>query len=190
MALPHTSFARSLLAVWLVALALASWPRLPSAEETRAVPQSKTQVTLSFAPVVKKAAPAVVNVYAQRVEKLPPRNPLFDDPVFRRFFGEGKPPRRREGAIARLRRDRRSVRPRRDQQSRHREHDRREGGAARPPRIPGGNPAARSAQRSRHPAHQGRRPRLFRCWNWAIPTPSRSATSRWPSATPSASARP
>ncbi len=32
--------------------------------------------------------PAVVNVYASRVETMP-RNPLFDDPIFRRFFGGG-----------------------------------------------------------------------------------------------------
>jgi len=37
--------------------------------------------------VVKKARPAVVNVYASRVETMP-RNPLFDDPIFRRFFGD------------------------------------------------------------------------------------------------------
>jgi Do/DeqQ family serine protease len=51
-------------------------------------PQSPAQVRLSFAPVVKKVAPAVVNVYASRVEKTP-RNPLFDDPIFQRFFGGG-----------------------------------------------------------------------------------------------------
>jgi Do/DeqQ family serine protease len=51
------------------------------------VPQSPAEVHLSFAPVVKKAQPAVVNVYASRVDKMP-RNPLFDDPVFRRFFGQ------------------------------------------------------------------------------------------------------
>ncbi len=50
------------------------------------VPQDLGQVHLSFAPVVKKARPAVVNVYASRVETMP-KNPLFDDPVFRRFFG-------------------------------------------------------------------------------------------------------
>ena len=33
----------------------------------RTAPQSPAQVRLSFAPVVKKAAPAVVNVYASRV---------------------------------------------------------------------------------------------------------------------------
>src|SRR5271168_4527279 len=52
----------------------------------RTTPQSPAQVRLSFAPVVKKAAPAVVNVYASRVETMP-QNPLFDDPIFRRFFG-------------------------------------------------------------------------------------------------------
>jgi Do/DeqQ family serine protease len=51
-------------------------------------PQSPNQVRLSFAPVVKKVAPAVVNVYASRVETAP-RNPLFDDPIFRQFFGGG-----------------------------------------------------------------------------------------------------
>jgi len=58
-----------------------------NAETTpRAVPKSEAQVRLSFAPVVKKVAPAVVNVYASRVETMP-HNPLFDDPIFRRFFG-------------------------------------------------------------------------------------------------------
>ncbi len=54
--------------------------------EAKQVPQSREEVSLSFAPIVKKAAPAVVNVYASRTEKLQ-RNPLFDDPVFRQFFG-------------------------------------------------------------------------------------------------------
>ena len=54
----------------------------------RATPQGPAQVRLSFAPVVKKVAPAVVNVYASRVETMP-RNPLFDDPIFRQFFGGG-----------------------------------------------------------------------------------------------------
>ncbi len=54
----------------------------------KVAPQSPAQARLSFAPVVKKVAPAVVNVYASRVETMP-RNPLFDDPIFRRFFGGG-----------------------------------------------------------------------------------------------------
>ncbi len=59
--------------------------------EERQVPQSKAEVVLSFAPVAKKAQPAVVNVFASRTEKRV-HNPLFDDPVFRRFFGDGSAP--------------------------------------------------------------------------------------------------
>jgi Do/DeqQ family serine protease len=71
----------------LVALiALASLPSLAQAAE-KTVPQSRTEVTFSFAPVVKKAAPAVVNVYASRTDRTQ-RNPLFDDPIFRHFFGD------------------------------------------------------------------------------------------------------
>ena len=57
----------------------------------RALPQSRAEIALSFAPVVRKAQPAVVNVYASRTERRPV-NPLFDDPVFRRFFGGGDGP--------------------------------------------------------------------------------------------------
>ncbi len=60
---------------------------LPARADERAVPQSRGEVTLSFAPVVKQAAPAVVNVYASRTERTP-RNALFDDPIFRHFFGD------------------------------------------------------------------------------------------------------
>ncbi len=49
-------------------------------------PQSRADISLSFAPVVKRAAPAVVNVYAQRKVQ-GASNPFFDDPFFRRFFG-------------------------------------------------------------------------------------------------------
>jgi Do/DeqQ family serine protease len=58
------------------------------AEPLRQVPQAQNEVLLSFAPVVKNAQPAVVNVYASRTDKRP-RNSLFDDPIFRHFFGEG-----------------------------------------------------------------------------------------------------
>ena len=60
------------------------------AEEVRQVPRTHEEALLSFAPVAKLARPGVVNVYASRVDKLQ-RNPLFDDPVFRQFFGEAAP---------------------------------------------------------------------------------------------------
>jgi Do/DeqQ family serine protease len=63
-----------------------------SPEALRQLPASQADVVLSFAPVVKKVQPAVVNVYASRTDRRP-QNPLFDDPIFRRFFGEGGPGR-------------------------------------------------------------------------------------------------
>src|SRR5262245_49304977 len=56
-----------------------------SAQERR-VPASPSEVRLSYAPVVQRAAPAVVNVYAARAVATN-RNPFLDDPIFRRFFG-------------------------------------------------------------------------------------------------------
>ena len=56
-----------------------------AAAQERRVPTSTAAVMLSFAPVVKKVAPAVVNVYAAKVVQN--RNPLFNDPIFRHFFG-------------------------------------------------------------------------------------------------------
>jgi Do/DeqQ family serine protease len=54
------------------------------AQERRA-PASAAEVQLSFAPVVHRVAPAVVNVYAARVVEN--RNPFLNDPFFRQFFG-------------------------------------------------------------------------------------------------------
>jgi Do/DeqQ family serine protease len=51
----------------------------------RRVPTTPSELRLSYAPVVQRAAPAVVNVYAAKTVAV--RNPLFDDPIFRRFFG-------------------------------------------------------------------------------------------------------
>ena len=53
------------------------------------VPQSRAQIQLSFASVVKQTAPAVVNVYARRVVRQPGIPGFSDDPFFRRFFGDG-----------------------------------------------------------------------------------------------------
>ena len=58
-----------------IATAVAQERRVPTAAELR----------LSYAPVVQHVAPAVVNVYAAKVVQN--RQPLFDDPIFRRFFG-------------------------------------------------------------------------------------------------------
>ncbi len=55
------------------------------AQVQRVAPESATQVQLSFAPIVREAAPAVVNVYSRRV--IAQRSPFAGDPFFERFFG-------------------------------------------------------------------------------------------------------
>ncbi|QYK42538.1 MAG: trypsin-like peptidase domain-containing protein [Paracoccaceae bacterium] len=71
---------RSLPAV-LAAVLLA----LPLAAET--VPATRAEVQLTFAPLVRAAAPAVVNIYATRIvaDRV---NPFAADPFFRDFFGD------------------------------------------------------------------------------------------------------
>ena len=69
-----------------VGLALAAGPDALAAEKQ--VPLTKAEMLLSFSPLVKKAAPAVVNIYASKVVSQRQSLPLFDDPFFRRFFGE------------------------------------------------------------------------------------------------------
>jgi Do/DeqQ family serine protease len=69
----------------LVASLLVIFAWAPAMGEDARVPSSAAEIKLSFAPVVKRVAPAVVNVYAARV--IENRFPMFDDPIFRRFFG-------------------------------------------------------------------------------------------------------
>jgi Do/DeqQ family serine protease len=66
----------------------------------RVVPESQIAIKQSFAPVVKKAAPTVVNVYVQhRVEQMV--SPFGDDPIFGQLFGErfGVPRQRIENSL-------------------------------------------------------------------------------------------
>jgi Do/DeqQ family serine protease len=64
---------------------------LPAGAQQRQVPTSSAQLQLSYAPVVQRVAPAVVNVYAQHI--VANNNPFMADPFFRQFFGGGGMPR-------------------------------------------------------------------------------------------------
>src|SRR6201986_4309206 len=57
----------------------------PALAQDRKVPSSQAELQLSYAPIVQRVQPAVVNVYAAKVVQN--HNPLLDDPIFRRFFG-------------------------------------------------------------------------------------------------------
>lgn len=63
----------------------------------RAVPDSMSAVKLSFAPVVERVAPAVVNIFSQRVVQQ--RSPFAGDPFFERFFGGANPRERVQNSL-------------------------------------------------------------------------------------------
>ena len=73
----------------LTALVVLGASGLGEAVAQKKVPQSRVEVQLSYAPLVKLVAPAVVNIYTRRVVQEVVRSPLFNDPFFKRFFGQG-----------------------------------------------------------------------------------------------------
>src|SRR6201995_1754876 len=70
-----------ILATVLVSLALT----VAASAQDRKVPSSQAELQLSYAPIVQRVQPAVVNVYAAKIVQN--HNPFLDDPIFRRFFG-------------------------------------------------------------------------------------------------------
>ena len=54
----------------------------------RVVPEDAEAVRLSFAPLVRAAAPAVVCVTARRTAVQSEADTFYDDPIFRHFFGD------------------------------------------------------------------------------------------------------
>jgi serine protease Do len=92
------AFAALLRAILMAAFALAA---SGAAAQEQAVPQSRAEIELSFAPIVKQVAPAVVNIYTRRVIETRV-SPFFNDPFFQRFFGEdffGKPAQRIQNSL-------------------------------------------------------------------------------------------
>ena len=69
-----------LIAALFVSLLVAA----PSLAQERRVPTSPDDIRLSYAPIVQRVQPAVVNVYAAKLVQR--HNPFLDDPLFRRFF--------------------------------------------------------------------------------------------------------
>lgn len=81
---------RAILCCAALVLAL---PVQAQAEQSVRVPTSAAEISLSFAPIVKEAAPAVVNIYARRVVQTR-RSPFQGDPFFGglfRDFGATRP---------------------------------------------------------------------------------------------------
>jgi Do/DeqQ family serine protease len=74
-----------MIAVRLCSALLVLLAAAPAMSQDRRVPASQAELKLSYAPIVQRVQPAVVNVYAAKMVQ--DRNPLLDDPIFRRFFG-------------------------------------------------------------------------------------------------------
>ena len=70
----------------VVAVSLSSFSSSGGVAAERIVPSQRSEIQLSYAPVVDEVAPAVVNIYTRR--RVGRRQAsLFDDPFFERFFG-------------------------------------------------------------------------------------------------------
>ncbi|WP_246274579.1 Do family serine endopeptidase [Hyphomicrobium sulfonivorans] len=72
--------------IGLVATAVWGTSLFAEAQDRRVPPPSQALMQYSFSPVVKKAAPAVVNVYV-RSKVRTAASPFANDPFFQRFFG-------------------------------------------------------------------------------------------------------
>jgi Do/DeqQ family serine protease len=79
--------------------ALKVQPLPAPAATAKRLPFGREDMQLSFAPLVRDAAPSVVNVYAARV--VTRRSPFADDPFFGQFFGDDEtaPKRRMQSSL-------------------------------------------------------------------------------------------
>ena len=99
-ALPLTLGIRGTFQLFLVGLVLTGSGGVPCLFEVQAAPLPKlaiqdtpidrsTRAPISFAPIAKKVAPSVVNIYSTTlVKERSFQNPFLDDPFLRRFFGD------------------------------------------------------------------------------------------------------
>jgi Do/DeqQ family serine protease len=76
---------------YIVALGLIVSVGAVAAEPIKMLPSSSQQITLSYAPIVKHVAPAVVNIYTRKMVRQRVVSPLFNDPFFQQFFGGAMP---------------------------------------------------------------------------------------------------
>ena len=69
---------------YLITLLFCVFPMV-SAAQVR-LPESRAEIGLSFAPLVRETAPAVVNIYAKVITQTRQRTPFMNDPFFEGFF--------------------------------------------------------------------------------------------------------
>ena len=80
------------LLVGALVVTISSTHRIPVFLDTAHAASNAEQLPFTtFAPVVKRAMPAVVNISSSKVVKNQPQEGLFNDPFFRQFFGGRTP---------------------------------------------------------------------------------------------------
>ncbi|MFL4470027.1 trypsin-like peptidase domain-containing protein [Tateyamaria armeniaca] len=83
---------------YLIVLLFCVLPLLAGAQSR--LPDSRAEISLSFAPLVQDTAPAVVNIYARVITQTRQRTPFMNDPFFERFFeGFGQPQPRVQNSL-------------------------------------------------------------------------------------------
>ena len=95
-----TSVATGLAAAFLVLLLRPDLTGRETSPEPKPVLLERSGGPVSYAAAVQRAAPSVVNVFATKITR-EKRHPLFDDPVFKRFFGDraARPRIKRENSL-------------------------------------------------------------------------------------------
>jgi len=72
----------------IISLVVFMSPLANANAQLKQVPTSKEQVVFSYAPLVKKVSPAVVNIYTKKKVKVQSGfSPFMNDPLFQNFFG-------------------------------------------------------------------------------------------------------
>ena len=64
---------------WILAVSFSVAVAADGFAQDRRIPETREQMQLSFAPLVKKAAPAVVNIYTRKTVRVRRGPTLFDD---------------------------------------------------------------------------------------------------------------
>jgi serine protease DegS len=95
-----TSVATGLAAAFLVLLLRPDLAGREPAAVAEPVLLERSGGPVSYADAVQRSAPAVVNVFATKITREKP-HPLFDDPLFKRFFGDqaSRPRYKRENSL-------------------------------------------------------------------------------------------
>jgi serine protease DegS len=95
-----TSVATGLAAAFLVLLLRPDLVGRQATAPAQPVLLERSGGPVSYADAVQRAAPSVVNVFATKITRTK-RHPLFDDPLFKRFFGDqlDRPKIKRENSL-------------------------------------------------------------------------------------------